>query len=103
MHKNLYNGSFMESRAWISRSFMELVIPFAGREPYHGIRQQAVWLKQLPRHKEMTLKHFYAIPTRYMVVDQYSFILEWPFIAEKKISFADLSRPHREAWSYNHV
>ena len=39
----------------------------------------------------------------YMVVDQYSFILEWPFIAEKKISFADLSRPHREAWSYNHV
>ena len=27
-----------------------------------------------------------------MVVDQYSFILEWPFIAEKKISFADLSR-----------
>ena len=38
-----------------------------------------------------------------MVVDQYSSILEWPFIAEKKISFADLSRPHRKAWSYNHV
>ena len=27
-----------------------------------------------------------------MVVDQYSFILEWPFIAEKKISFAASSR-----------
>ena len=35
-----------------------------------------------------------------VVVDQYSFILEWPFFAEKKMSFADLSRPHREARSY---
>ena len=31
-----------------------------------------------------------------MMVDQYSFILEWPFITEKMISFVDLSRHEPE-------
>ena len=53
--------------------------------------------KSIRIHEPMAMAH------THMVADQYSFILEWPFIAEKKISFADLSRPHREAWSYNHI
>ena len=53
---------------------------------------------------EHSLFHYHPLLHRcHWAVDQYSFILEWPCFAEKEISFADLSWPHREAWSYNQV